>query len=184
MGGFANFTTKLLLNDIPPFADIVANKRSIDTLNTYVGHFIFMAYSGIYKPVNPKKYRGNPTRVIYRSLWERKFMVFCDNNPSIMEWGSEEVIIPYRAPDGRIRRYYPDFYIKVCEKNGSIAKYIIEIKPKKQTQKPLLPRRKTKRYLNEVTTYVTNQAKWDAAREWCLDRGLEFLILTEDHLNV
>ena len=83
-----------------------------------------MAYSGIYKPINPKKYRGNPTRVIYRSLWERKFMVFCDNNPSILEWGSEEVIIPYRAPDGKVRRYFPDFYIKVREKTGKITKYI------------------------------------------------------------
>ena len=96
-----------------------------------------MAYSGLYKPVNPKKYRGNPTRIIYRSLWERKFMVFCDNNPSILEWGSEEVIIPYRCPtDGRVHRYYPDFYIKVREKSGKLTKYIIEVKPKKQTSPP------------------------------------------------
>ena len=102
-----------------------------------------MAYSGIYKPINPKKYRGNPTRVIYRSLWERKFMVFCDNNPSILEWGSEEVIIPYRAPDGKVRRYFPDFYIKCKRADGNIRKMIIEVKPKKFTKKPQIPKRKT-----------------------------------------
>jgi len=95
-----------------------------------------MAYSGFYKPKNPTKYRGNPTNIVYRSLWERKFMVFCDSNPSIIEWGSEEIIIPYRAPDGKVRRYFPDFYIKVKEKSGKLTKYIIEIKPKKQTQPP------------------------------------------------
>ena len=63
-------------------------------------NIIFMAYSGYFKPKNPTKYRGNPTNIVYRSLWERKFMVFCDNNPSILQWGSEEIIIPYRAPDG------------------------------------------------------------------------------------
>ena len=66
----------------------------------------------------------------------------------------------------------------------SAKKYLIEVKPKKQTVEPKLPKRKTKRYLTEVTTYITNQAKWEAAREWCADHGLEFIILTEDHLNV
>ena len=157
---------------------------SIDTLNTYVGTIIFMAYSGIYKPINPKKYRGNPTRVIYRSLWERKFMVFCDNNPSILEWGSEEVIIPYRAPDGKVRRYFPDFYIKVREKTGKITKYIIEVKPKKQTQPPNEKNKKTAAYRNAALTYAKNQTKWSAAREYCEDRQMNFLILTEDHLGV
>ena len=144
-----------------------------------------MAYSGRYQAMNPKKYKGDPRLVIYRSLWELKFMKWCDTHDHIVEWGSEEIIIPYRSPlDGRIHRYFPDFYIKVRNKNGSFKKYIIEIKPKKQTLEPKIPKRKTKRYLSEVTTYVTNQAKWDAAEEWCLDRGLEFLILTEKELNV
>ena len=73
-----------------------------------------MAYSGKFRPSNPKKYRGNPTRIIYRSMWEKKFMIFCDRTRSIVEWGSEEIIIPYRCPtDGKVHRYYPDFYIKV-----------------------------------------------------------------------
>lgn len=145
-----------------------------------------MAYSGIYKPVNPSKYRGNPTRIIYRSLWERKFMDFCDKNPNIMEWGSEEVIIPYRCPtDGRVHRYYPDFYIKVKSKSGLTSKYIIEVKPKKQTKKPTdKPKRKTAAWKREVMTYMKNSAKWRAAENFCEDRQMKFMILTEDHLGV
>ena len=123
--------------------------------------------------------------IFYRSLWELKFMKWCDMNNNILQWGSEEIVVPYRSPlDGRIHRYFVDFYIKVRSRNGSIKKYLIEIKPKKQTVEPTQPKRKTPRYINEVTTYVVNQAKWEAAREWCADRQLEFLILTEDHLNV
>ena len=144
-----------------------------------------MAYSGRYRVKNPKKYKGDPRMIIYRSLWELKFMKWCDTHNHILEWGSEEIVVPYRSPlDGRVHRYFPDFYIKVKNKNGILKKYIIEIKPKKQTLEPKKPKRKTKNYISEVTTYVTNQAKWEAAREWCLDRGLEFLILTEEHLNV
>ena len=145
-----------------------------------------MAYSGIYKPQNPSKYRGNPCRIIYRSLWERKFMNFCDNNPNIIEWGSEEVIIPYRCPtDGRVHRYYPDFYIKVKNKSGKTSKYIIEVKPKKQTKAPdLKPKRKTAAWKRSVNTYMKNCAKWRAAEEYCDDRMMKFMILTEDHLAV
>ena len=135
---------------------MVDNRRSIDTLNTYVGPSIFMAYSGFYQPVNAGKYRGNPTGIIYRSLWQRKFMVFCDNNPSIIKWGSEEVIIPYRAPDGRVRRSFPDFYIKVKEKTRKLTKYSIEIKPKKQTNPPNEKNIKTAAYRNATLTYSNN----------------------------
>lgn len=144
-----------------------------------------MAYSGKYRPVNHKKYKGDPRAVFYRSLWELKFMKWCDNHDHILEWGSEEIVVPYRSPlDGRVHRYFVDFYAKVRNKSGTAKKYLIEVKPKKQTVEPKIPQRKTKRYLTEVTTYITNQAKWEAAREWCADHGLEFIILTEDHLNV
>ena len=144
-----------------------------------------MAYSGIYKPKHPQKYKGNPTRIIYRSLWERKFMYFCDMNTSIVEWGSEEVIIPYRCPtDGRVHRYYPDFYIKVRTKNGSIKKYIIEVKPKNQCTPPERnPKRRTGVWYNKVKTWGINKAKWKSATEFCLDHDMQFKILTEDHLN-
>jgi len=144
-----------------------------------------MAYSGFYKPKNPKKYRGNPTQVVYRSLWERKYMIYCDSTPSILEWGSEEVIIPYKSPiDGRSHRYYPDFYIKVREKSGKISKYIVEIKPKKQTKPPYGKDKRTRAYRNAVLTFAKNRAKWDAAENYCDNRQMKFLILTEDHLAV
>ena len=144
-----------------------------------------MAYKGLYKPVNPKKYRGNPTNIIYRSLWERKYMVYCDHTPSIIEWGRETVIIPYRSPiDKRFHRYYPDFYIKVLNKNGTFDKYIVEIKPKKQTKPPYGKDKRTKAYKNAVLTFAVNRSKWDAAENYCDDRQMKFLILTEDHLAV
>ena len=144
-----------------------------------------MSYKGKYKPSYPEKYKGDPTNIIYRSLWERKFCVYCDLNENIIEWQSEEKCIPYRSPiDGKIHRYFPDFLIKVKESNGSIKKYVIEIKPKKQTIPPIKPQRQTKRYISEVYEYAKNQSKWEAAKDWCADRGYEFKIITENELGI
>ena len=143
-----------------------------------------MAYSGKYIPTNITKYRGDVNKIFYRSLWERRFMVYCDNTKEILEWGSEEVIIPYVSPlDGKLRRYFPDFYIKVRQKDKTIKKMIIEVKPKAQCGPPKVQKRKTKRYITEVRTWGVNQAKWESAIEWCKDRGMEFKILTEDHVG-
>ena len=110
-------------------------------------------------------------------------MIYCDTNEKILEWGSEEFIVPYRSPvDNRYHRYFPDFYIKVKDKNGKIKNMIIEIKPYKQCIEPKVQKRKTKGYIYEVVEYAKNQAKWEAAREWCLDRGYEFKVLTENEL--
>lgn len=142
-----------------------------------------MSYKGKYSPSFPQKYKGDPTNVVYRSLWERKFMKYCDLNENILEWGSEEIALPYRSPiDNRIHRYFPDFYIKVKESTGQIKKYIIEIKPKKQTIEPKVQKKKTKSYIYEVVEYAKNQAKWKAAEEFCKDRMWEFKVLTEDEL--
>mgnify|MGYP000020462441 FL=1 len=145
-----------------------------------------MAYKGKYTPKNPAKYRGNPSSIIYRSLWERKFMVYCDDSKSIIEWGSEEIIIPYVSPwDGKVHRYFPDFYIKVKQNHGNIKKYIIEVKPKKQCRPPdSKPARKTRRWFSEVKTWGVNEAKWKSANSWCFDNGMEFKILTEDDLGI
>ena len=139
-----------------------------------------------YKPSNPQKYVGDPNNIICRSSWERKFCVWCDRNENILEWGSEEFWIPYRSPvDNRVHKYFPDFFIKVRESDGSIKKYVIEVKPYKQTQQPnLKPKRKTKSWLYEVKTYAVNQAKWKAAKEFCEDRLLEFKIITENELGI
>ena len=131
------------------------------------------------------RYKGDPTNIIYRSLWERKFMMYCDLNENIIEWGSEEIALPYRSPlDNRVHRYFPDFYIKVKENNGSLKRYLIEIKPKKQTVEPKVQKRKTKSYIYEVTEYAKNMAKWKAAEEFCKDRMWEFKVLTEDELGI
>ena len=112
-------------------------------------------------------------------------MIYCDTNEKILEWGSEEIIVPYRSPiDNRYHRYFPDFYIKVKDKNGKIKKMIIEIKPYKQCIEPKVQKRKTKGYIYEVVEYAKNQAKWNAAKEWCLDRGYEFKVLTENELGI
>ena len=144
-----------------------------------------MAYKGRYTPKNPKKYRGDYHNIIYRSSWERKFMVYCDNSDNILEWGSEEIIIPYLSPwDGKLHRYFPDFYIKVKQASGNTKKFIIEVKPKKQTKPPKPVSRKTKRWLNEVKTYSINEAKWKYAKEWCENNNMEFKILTEEELGI
>ena len=144
-----------------------------------------MAYKGRYTPKNPKKYKGDYHNIVYRSLWERKFMVYCDNSDNILEWGSEEIIIPYLSPwDGKLHRYFPDFYIEVRQASGNIKKFIIEVKPKKQTRPPEPGNRKTKRWLNEVKTYSINEAKWKHAKEWCSNNDMEFKILTEEELGI
>lgn len=144
-----------------------------------------MAYSGRFLPKNPQKYRGNPTNIIYRSTWERRVMNWLDTTENIVEWGSEELIIPYRSPtDGKIHRYFPDFYVKVRQKDATIRVMILEIKPHKQTIEPVKKSRVTKQYIQEVVTYGTNQAKWKAATEFCADRGWTFKILTEHDLGI
>ena len=144
-----------------------------------------MAYRGKYYPSFPRKYKGDPTNIIYRSLWERKFMVYCDKNAKILEWGSEEIALPYISPhDSRVHRYFPDFYVKVQESTGKIKRYLIEVKPLKQTTKPKKPKRQTKGYIREAFEYARNQAKWKAAREYCADRMWEFKVITEKELDI
>ena len=144
-----------------------------------------MAYSGRFTPKNPQKYVGDANNIIYRSSWECKVMSWLDRNDSIVSWASEELIIPYISPiDGRKHRYFPDFVVKVKTRDGLLKTMILEVKPKKQTQRPEQRKRVTKQYINEVTTWGVNQAKWKAATEFCLDRGWEFKLLTEEHLGI
>ena len=137
------------------------------------------SYKGRYRPKNKNKYKGNPANVIYRSLWERRFMVYCDTNPAILEWGSEELIIPYKSPlDSKIHRYFPDFYIKYKDKEGKLRKLIVEVKPKKYTVAPTKkPKRKTMKWQNEVREYLKNTAKWEAAKQWSGKRGMELSLI-------
>lgn len=112
-------------------------------------------------------------------------MIWADEKPSVVKWRSEETVIPYISPiDNRIHRYFVDFQIQVRQKNGALKTFLIEIKPEKQTRPPAVQKRMTKRYLQEVTTWGKNEAKWNAAIEYAKDRGWEFIILNEKHLGI
>ena len=107
-------------------------------------------------------------------------MKWCDITSTVQEWGSEEIIIPYISPvDGKSHRYFPDFYVKIEGR-----RYLVEVKPLKQTKEPKTQKRMTKRYINEVVTWSVNQAKWKAASEFCKDQNWEFMLITEKELKV
>ena len=139
-----------------------------------------------FKPSFPKKYKGDSDNIICRSSWERRFCNYCDLNENILEWASEEFWIPYLDPTtNRVRRYFPDFFIKYKDKDSNIRRSVIEVKPMRETLEPKVTKGKSRKTLiNESMTYVKNQAKWKAAREFCDDRKLEFKIMTEKELGI
>jgi hypothetical protein len=102
---------------------------------------------------------------------------------NVLEWTSESIVIPYVSPlDGRAHRYYVDNSVVIKEGN-KIQKYLVEIKPKKQTMPPVFSKRKKRStVLYESQMYVRNQAKWKAAKEWCRKKNYKFLIITEEEL--
>lgn len=141
-------------------------------------------HQGFYKIKNREKYAGNPDQIIYRSSWEAKVFSWLDNHPDVILWGSEELIIPYwDSIQNKKRRYFPDLIVKMKQKTGTIAIYVIEIKPDYQTKQPV-KKRQTKRYIEETVTYVNNQAKWNAAKIYCEERGWKFIVLTEKSLGL
>ena len=136
-----------------------------------------MTYSGRYNVKNKKKYKGDPTQIVYRSMWEKYCFMWCDQNPKVKNWSSEEVVVPYYYDiDKRYHRYFVDLKIVMEDKT-----LLVEIKPEKET-KPPVSNKKTKRYLSESLTYVKNMNKWKAASDYCKDRGWEFQIWTEQTL--
>jgi hypothetical protein len=139
-----------------------------------------------FKPSNPEKYIGNINEIVYRSSYELKAFHWCDSHPDILQWSSETITIKYFDPTtNRTRRYFPDLYIKMREQDGEIKRYIIEIKPKRQTVPPRnSPKKRTKTYINETKTYAKNLAKWQAAEKFCMDNSLIFKIVTEKELNL
>ena len=142
-------------------------------------------HKGRYRVKNPDKYTGDINSIIYRSTWELKFMKWCDENASVLEWGSETTIIPYISPiDKQFHRYFVDFYIKVKNKENVLQRYLVEIKPDRFTKAPPIPARKTKQFIKEVLQYGVNEAKWKAATEFCNDRKMKFIILTEHDLGI
>ena len=144
-----------------------------------------MSYKGIFKPSFSQKYIGDSKNIIYRSLWELKFMNYCDKNENVLKWSSEEIWIPYVSPiDNRVHKYFPDFFIKYKDVNENIKESLVEIKPKRQVAGPKAVKRVTQKQMYEIKEFAKNQAKWKAAEEFCADRKWKFQILTEDHLGV
>jgi hypothetical protein len=136
-----------------------------------------------YPLVNPEKYIGDPTKLLYKSSWEQNAFRMCDNNPNIVRWGYEVIKIQYAKPVGatfKITTYFPDLYLEYFDKEQNFIKEVIEIKPKSQTQPSKKKNVKTRLYENSV--YLVNMAKWKAAKTWCNSRGIRFSVLTENSL--
>lgn len=144
-----------------------------------------MSYKGFFNPSNPKKYRGNSSNIIYRSLWELKLMRYLDDHPKVIEWASEELFIPYLHPvDKKVHRYFPDFWVRKQGEDGKVEVLIIEVKPYKQTISPVQGKKKSKTFIHEAITYAINEAKWKAAEDFCKDRKWKFLKITEHELGI
>lgn len=166
-------------------------------------------HQGIYVPKNPQKVVGG--EIIARSGWEMAFARWCDDNPSVIEWGCETAAIQYRNPatvdfeacrkanvnpldptNWKINNYYPDFYVCIRddddEDGTKVRKFMIEIKPKYQTERPIPPTpgatlQEMKKFNEAARTYLQNKEKWVAAKRWCDERGMEFKVYTEVSLQ-
>jgi hypothetical protein len=143
-----------------------------------------MSNKGLFHPKNPKKYNGNADNIVYRSSWEIRVMKWLDDNPNVIWWASEEIAIPYKSPiDQRVHRYFPDFIVKLKQKNGKETTLILEVKPESQTKQPVR-KRKTQRFIQESVTYAVNQEKWRAADLFCKEHGWQFKLITEKELGI
>lgn len=139
---------------------------------------------GLYKPMNPGKYIGDHVPV-FRSSWEHRVMYYLDNNPHIIRWGSELVQIPYISPkDGKVHRYFVDFYAELVAEGGGKRKLLIEVKPKKQLEPPKTKNRSQKTIMTEMAQYVVNVAKFEAAKKFADANDMRFDIFTEEDIEM
>lgn len=137
---------------------------------------------GNFHPINKDKYHGS-FPIHYRSSWEKKFMMYCDRKSFVVKWGSESVIVKYYDPTKkRQRRYFVDFNMTIREKDGTLQKYWVEIKPHSQTRPPVAGRKRQKTLIRENVEWERNKAKWTAAVKSAKARGIKFIILTEKDL--
>ena len=139
---------------------------------------------GYYTPSYPQKYKTNTKQIIYRSSWEYKLCKWLDLTPEVIEWASEPVAIKYfYTLDNRIHTYYPDFYFAYQKPDGRIIKYIVEVKPTSQLQKPEEPKRRTpntvKNYNYLMEAFIKNTCKRQYAKKWCEENGYNFVYVTE-----
>ena len=138
---------------------------------------------GQYHPKNAEKYLGDHIP-IFRSSWEHRVMYFLDNNPNIIKWGSEMVAIPYISPlDGKVHRYFVDFYAETVGLNGKV-KILIEVKPKHQLLPPKTKNRSKKTIITESRQYAVNMSKFEAAEHYCAKYGYKWYIFTEEDIEI
>lgn len=129
---------------------------------------------GMFTPKHPEKYLGDPRKIRFLSSWEAVFMRFCDTNPNILKWGSEEFRVKYFHPiKQKVCEYIPDFIIKYKNSRGEVLTEVIEIKPAKQSG-----------LKGNLSTYdkvqlVINNAKWTAAKALCDNAGIKFRVVTD-----
>lgn len=136
---------------------------------------------GYYVPKHPEKYIGDVNKIVYRSSWEYKMDEFLDNNPNVLQWASESIAVPYVKPtDGKIHKYYPDYYVKYRNKQGEIIEEILEVKPQKQTRRSRT--RNPKNKLFEDIQFAINVAKWKYCQEFCNKHNIKFRLVTENTL--
>lgn len=132
---------------------------------------------GLYTPQNPEKYLGDIRKIRFLSSWELRFMSFCDTNPNVVAWGSEEFRIKYFHPiKNKVCEYIPDFIVKYKDAQGNLITEVIEVKPLKQAV-----------IKNKMSTYdqvqlVINHAKWTAAKAMCDAAGVKFRVITEQEM--
>lgn len=142
-------------------------------------------YQGYFQPKNPDKYVGNKEQIIFRSLWELNVMKYLDEHSDVIQWSSEELIIPYISPiDGKPHRYFPDFIVKLRNRSGIIETIVMEVKPFHQTQPPDISKKRSKRLMEEMKVFAINQAKFEAAKSYCDKIGWRFEIVTENDLKL
>jgi hypothetical protein len=140
---------------------------------------------GLYKPLNPEKYIGDINQIVYRSSWELRAFKWADSTQSIIEWSSEPFPIKYfDHSTNKLRRYFPDLFLKIIDKDNNIKTYIIEIKPERQTKPPKKGKKKTKTYINEVATYEKNISKWTQANIFCESNNIIFKVISEKELGI
>jgi hypothetical protein len=139
---------------------------------------------GFFIPAHPEKYEGNVRNICYRSKMELKMMEYLDDQPSVLKWSSEEIVIPYQSPiDGKIHKYFIDFKSTVKKRDGKITTFLMEVKWSTACAPPKVPKKRTIRYLTELRNWEVNQAKWAQAEKLCTQKGWVWLIITEKQLT-
>lgn len=139
---------------------------------------------GYFIPSNKDKYNGH-TPIRYMSSWELKLMMWLDKCSGVINWKSESTILNYIDPiTKKIKRYMVDFNMTVKDRNNNIKKYLLEVKPYKETQPPTTHGNKKKNtLLYEQLTYARNLEKWKVATDYAKKHGMEFMLLTEKQLS-